>query len=401
MAAPAWWPTLTVEFQWGYGVSDTWSDTFTDESDRVRSVSVRIGRDDELQQVQTSTATIVLDNRDGALDPSANPDVRPNVRVLVYANVAAAGSYSSTDYGVFAGFIDSIVPTWESAWGETVTIECVDPLALLALRPLTTTRTSEDTDARYQWLANVIQTDGYIKQWDYDNYIVAAQVHPARTYDRTSTLDALLEIVDGEDAVLFVSPQSSGPLMYLYPRYSRTGVDSFVFTDAPSGDYEIEYESVEVDYSTTYLYNDVTVTDENSHTATATSATSIAAYGDRKLDKQIPVDDATEVTRRAEWLANRYGEPMLRVRSVTLRPAPLAASTRVPWHVALSSKFATVTVEGTRPSGAFSQFCMVEGAQHDIDANGDWTITYSTSPLSKAPAVYDVSYWVYDADHYA
>lgn len=406
MAAPSWWPTLTVEFQWGYGVADSWSDTFTDESDRVRSISIRSGRDDELQATQASTATIVLDNRDGALDPSVNTDVRPNVRVKVYADVASATGWFAATYGLFAGFIDSVTPTWESSWGETITIECVDPLALLALYPYSAVHAAEDSDTRFATIAAAIDPS-YISS-SYTTPIVTSsgspQALPAKTYTRAALLDVLNEIALAEDGVVLVQAVgSTGPKLVFVTRYAR-GLyfsDLITLTDAPSTAWMAEYESVDVDFSTQYVYNDVTVTDDAAHDWTFVNSSSVAKYGNRKFDLTIPVDDTDEVIRRAEWVASMYGDPRLRVKRVTLRPAPLASGGMGPWHAALfSAVWGGVTVEGDRPAGAFSQKCFVEGYTHDIDASGEWVVSVATSPVWVSPARYSTGTDLYDVSRF-
>lgn len=396
MAAPSWWPTLTVSLQLGYGIEDSWSDAFTDVTDAVRSVSMRTGRDDEFGDAQAGTCTIVLDNQDGTYDPSVNTDLRPNVRVLV--TVAVDDVIGTTSYTLFAGFVDAITQTWDSAWGETVTIECVDVLALLALLPFSATRTSEVISVRW----GAITTDLVPAYVDVvDDYGGTVREMPSQTYTDANMLDALKEVALAEDGVIV----ASGTTLRLYGQDTwGSFAPALTLTDAPSGGAEMEYESVDIDVSNTYVYNDVTVTDDAAHSSRTINGSAVARHGVRRYELTIPVDDSAETRRRADRIAYGYGDPRVRVKSVTVRPVPSQAQQADggAWHELLNSpRGATVIVEGARPGGAFSQWCVVEGVAHDISQNGEWTVTLSTSPvLASAGALYETEPFHYEDARY-
>ncbi len=134
---------------------------YVDESDYLRGYSIRRGRNNELDQQQAGTCTLVLDNRDGRFDPlnasGANyPNVLPMRRVILKvdnltetvpatftlesdtyvgdgAHAVEAGDGSAELY-LFSGFFESVSETWATTNGDAnVTIQCTDGFKLLNL----------------------------------------------------------------------------------------------------------------------------------------------------------------------------------------------------------------------------------------------------------------------------
>ena len=75
---------VLVEMGWGGLVQAPWSITWTDITNRVdqgQGVTITRGASDELSETQPGTATMTLDNLDGALTPgNPNSPYYPYVR---------------------------------------------------------------------------------------------------------------------------------------------------------------------------------------------------------------------------------------------------------------------------------------------------------------------------------
>ena len=108
--------------------------TWTDLSDRLRSYSVQGGRDSELDEYDSTTCTLTLDNRDRELDPlnvdsAYYPNLLPNRRVRLHV-------HGDTDsHPVFTGYVDGWGPTWTGCvkGDATATVTCSDGMKILSM----------------------------------------------------------------------------------------------------------------------------------------------------------------------------------------------------------------------------------------------------------------------------
>ena len=124
-------PSVGVFIAWTdtpYTVSPAW----TEISQYVRQISIRRGRQDDLQQFGPGTASLVLDNRDRLFDPfnssGANyANLKPRKQVKIVAN------WNGTEYPLYRGYVSGWpVEYTDGGLDSTVTIECIDLMALMA-----------------------------------------------------------------------------------------------------------------------------------------------------------------------------------------------------------------------------------------------------------------------------
>jgi hypothetical protein len=130
-------PSVGVFIAWTdtpYTVSPVW----TEISQYVRQISIRRGRQDDLQQFGPGTASLVLDNRDRLFDPfnssGANyANLKPRKQLKIVAN------WNGTEYPLYRGYVSGWpVEYTDGGLDSTVTIECFDLLGLLATEILDT-----------------------------------------------------------------------------------------------------------------------------------------------------------------------------------------------------------------------------------------------------------------------
>lgn len=123
---------ILVEMGWGGLVQAPWSITWTDITNRVdmiQGVSITRGASDELSETQPGTATLTLDNQDGALTPG-NPNspyypyVRRNAPIRISQAVIPARTGSAPyPLAMLADDFDDRVtgPMWTASGGATET----------------------------------------------------------------------------------------------------------------------------------------------------------------------------------------------------------------------------------------------------------------------------------------
>lgn len=112
-----------------YTAAPAWTEVTT----YVRSITTHRGRSSDLDQFDTGTAQIVLDNRDRRFDPfyTSGP-YYPN-GLTPRRPIRIVGQIGGQTYEVFRGFVAGWPVTWSEAGKDsTVTIQCFDALGLMA-----------------------------------------------------------------------------------------------------------------------------------------------------------------------------------------------------------------------------------------------------------------------------
>lgn len=98
----------------------------------VREVSIRRGRQDDLQQFPAGQANVVLDNRARLFDPFNTAGAYYN-KLKPRRQIKIVGQWAGVNYPLFRGFVAGWpVEYSEGGKDSTVTIDCFDALGLLA-----------------------------------------------------------------------------------------------------------------------------------------------------------------------------------------------------------------------------------------------------------------------------
>lgn len=118
---------LTAKFEWSPTTAPGATPVWVDFTERVRSGSIRRGRQSEFDRTSAGTLTLEIDNLDREFDPEFNSDARPNKRIRV-----SVGSGADV-VRVFNGFIDGLPQTYPDAPADaTVQLTATDGFKLLA-----------------------------------------------------------------------------------------------------------------------------------------------------------------------------------------------------------------------------------------------------------------------------
>jgi hypothetical protein len=136
-------------------------------------------------------------------------------------------------------------------------------------------------------------------------------------------LDCLQDIADTENGTLATT--ATGELAQ-YGRMNRMSQTApvIVFGSNPAaGEIPYRLDSLQLDFDPTQVYNDLTLTRNSGATVRITNPTSILAYFARTFDRTLynALDGAT--TYAAQWLADRYAQPVLRAETITIDAASL------------------------------------------------------------------------------
>lgn len=281
----------------------------------LRSVSVSRGRSRILDQPQAGNASVVLDNRERLFDPSAgtaspfSASIRPRRNVVVQLD----------DFTVFTGLVEDWNLDFPPDGDYRTTAACTDGFVNLAQSTMgTATRTSQLSGARVG--AVLDEVDWPSVKRDIDTGEVTLQADTPG--DNVNVLDYLQTVSRTEFGALFMDRLGR---VAFRDRDARQSFASALLL----GGTGIPFESVEVDYGTELLFNEVSLARNSGGTAIAQGTASIAEFGISQLSQTGLLHTSDGDTQAlANYLLSRYEEPTARIQSVRFRLKGLTTAQR-------------------------------------------------------------------------
>lgn len=338
-----------------------------DVTDHIAAVSINRGRDRELDEYSTGTATIVLNDNDRTFDPaySGSPyagEIKPMKRVQI--------SWQTSP--LFTGWIDDWSVDYEPGDDlSRVTAECVDGFAILANQELSEISPAHSGDLAGVRIRRVL--DRAEVDFPASRSIDDGNSTLGATTLGDNTLAYLQACSRAEAGYLFVA--ADGTLTFRNRTATLNDEAAVVFSDDRTAG--IPYRNVTQRSTADLLFT--RVTGESETTGNPLSAVADAAATDEYLIRTLPLGtlftiDDTETQNLIDYYLSRFKTPELRFQTATLNMAALSAG-QVSEVVALEL-IDVVTVERTAPLGigaAIERLSIVDGVHHQI-AHGAWTV---------------------------
>jgi len=177
-------PTLNVEVAFDDDALTASPSTWTDITNKVRAGSIRIGRDNELNQTSASVLNLTLDNRVRTFDPfySSGPYYG---KLKTRKQIRVRATYASVTYDLFRGHIAGWPLSPDVSTDMVCQIEAYDILAYLSTFDLPADRlagwlgstavTGNHTSYQHQWAWLPLGTTGQVA---YDTWVNASKTTP-------------------------------------------------------------------------------------------------------------------------------------------------------------------------------------------------------------------------------
>jgi hypothetical protein len=343
--------------------------TWTIITQDVISMHIKRGRQYELDRFEAGTATLILKNIHGFYwpDNSSSP-YHDNLDIGKRVNIRA--TYGATTYDLYTGFVEWWKPSWLSSSGGLIPVmqvHCADLLALLSRKKL------NDAGGYAEELSgtridNVLDTLGWLGGSDLDAGQQSMQATGALA--NVNAMSHIQKVCESELSLFYIA--GDGDAQY-EDRSHRTAAPHTV-SQATLTDTMTDVEFVLDDK---LLYNDVRSTRTGGTEQVATDSTSQRAYGPRTLEASgLLLTDDVPARNRSYYLLARLATPVMRARSITIKPEKQPAYF---WPKALGFEISTrITV--TLSQGSISADYFIEGTEHDYDARrGEWTTKWQLS----------------------
>lgn len=351
-------------------------DIAIDVTDQVLSLSVRRGRNTELDVIDVGSAQLVLNNDDRDFDPTytAGPfygEVKPWKRVEFLVNGKP----------IFTGHVEDWNFQYTMNGDSDAMAVCVDTLAYLGATQLAAhTATAQLSGERIAAVLNRSEVR-FGANRDLDSGVAELQADVVT--ENTSTLPYLQGVAKAEHGYLFAG--ADGVLRFRQ-RSTALNTSPVVFADDGTG---ISYSGIAVTFGSELLYNRVTVERVGGTAQTAENADSQDSYGVRSLaiTGLLYADDG-QAAELAEFLANSYSEPTFRITQVSVDTANLTGPELATVLDIDISDLVSVKFQPPGPTEVIERSLRVEGISHELSVDFGHVITFDLSDV-QLPLILD------------
>ncbi len=379
------WPTnvtATVELGLTKGPLETvsvWTDITTD----VREIITGRGRQSINTEFDVGTLTVVLDNRLAVYDPNNSSSTHsPNLKLGVPIRVQMV--HNSITYDQFYGHVDDWTLNYANHPDATVTLTCIDNLALLRSGQLNDVTYSEElSNTRLGNILDSISWPAGARSFDTG----VADVAAVTSYTGLAA-PLIAQLLKAEIGHLYIAGDGDATFKNRVTFASATSQATY---DPGTS---LDYEEITLSYDRDTLYNEATVTPQTGTAQTKTDTTSQTDHGPRTF----PAGDDEGIISEpyalnvAEWLVGKHKDVQVRVTGFEVHPEKDQANLYV--EVLGRELLEVITVKYDPPGAGttLDQLVAVQSVQHAI-LPGSWVTTYTCFPLS---AFEILDYWVLD-----
>lgn len=329
---------------------------FANVTQYVESVNITRGRNRQLDQFNSGTATVSLYNASRIFDPL-------NTASIYYPNVVPRCPIYITANGItiYSGVITDWNLDYEISNQDMMYVSCADNFTVLSNQQLNTyTPSAESSSAR---VSNVLARPEITYQGPINITTGSSSLGAYLIDQDTNCLDYLQNVTVSEQGYLFVS--GSGVLTF----YGRTkvlnNVAAAVFNTTGTG---IPYQTLINQFGDELLYNYVVTQSPAGAKQTNSDPTSMALYQSQNYNLLNLLNDSiTEVNGLGAYLVGKYSTPVLRFTGLsTLLDALSTTKQNICLGLELTD---VVSVEKNFVQGSPSsvtQNMIVSGINHNI-----------------------------------
>jgi len=361
------------------GAAATWTDVSTD----LRSFTTNRGKQRQLDEYNSGTASLVLDNRDRDFDPlntsspyysGGSTQVKPGRWIRLYATHPV----TAVEYQIYQG----VIREWQFGY-EFPNEAIAKPIAADFLRDLNNADvTFTGTSALSGAVVGEILNEANIIPRDLDT---GQETFQAVTFNGTNALAALQIASRSEGGALSAVYANTANQIVFEDRESLTTNARSNTSQATFGTAALPIDEVEISYSSDLIKNQVSLTRIGGTVQTQTDTDSIDDYGIRSFTQTGYYNNTDgNVSSIAQSYIDSFADATLRVTKITLKPRMNAAL----MTEALSRQIRDrITVSYEPPPGGtvVTQEMFISGVSHRAHAEEWETIFTLESTTGRSP----------------
>ena len=281
---------------------------FYDVTDYVRSIAIKRGKNQALDQYDAGLLNVVFNNNDRTFDPEYEAS-------LYYTQIIPKRQIRISSGGVlqFYGLIDDWSLTYEPDGDSLASASASDAFSFFANQTiLERTNSVQQSGDRLNTILSLAEIDWPLEERDIETG--AMELGADTVAANTNALDYIRLVSRSEPGSFFIS--KAGHVVF---RDRRTGPSSGGTTLSNDGS-GIPFNNLQVEYGSELLYNEVVVDSALLETGfQANAVDSIREYGIFNLTRTgLLINSDTDLEAYGTFLANKFKDPEYRFKSLQI-----------------------------------------------------------------------------------
>jgi len=384
-------PTFTTEIRFTAGASSTGFElgdailgystlgeaaTWSDVSSDVRNIATIRGKQRELDEYNTGTANVTLDNTARTYDPDyASGAYYGQIKVGRWIKITA--TYDSVDYQIYQGVIRDLDFRYQFP-NEAIAIprasDFIFDLNNTNISTTTTSALSGTVVGEILNAANILPRDLETGQ----------ETFQAVTLSNANALSALQIADKSEGGGLSAIYANTSNQIVFEDRQSLTANARSNTSQATFGGAALPVADIELEYSGTLIKNNVSLTRIGGAAQVKTDTASIDDYGNRAFTLTgLYNNNDLNTASIAQSYIDAFADPILRVRKIILHPRQNNAVMIQALSRQIRDRI-TVTYDPP-PSGTVTADYFISGIEHQASAENLRTVFTLESTEGRSP----------------
>jgi hypothetical protein len=362
------------------GVS-VWTELATNGIKDTRNVSLRYGRQYELNRMEAGSATAVVKNQARKYDPANTSSVYyPNVKAN--RKIRFRALLSSVYYTLFEGFVERWPSNWDVPNYDELTLTIADGFKPLNRAGVSGTLESGLSGTQIATVLNRALWPSDRRALDTGLFVMAAD----ESTTTTQALGVIQDIGDSELGIVFINHTTTGSPLTFHDRAHRWSNTRSLNSQATFSDQMnfVSYQDLKPSFDDDNMVNEWNVTTATGFSGTAVDVVSRSENYPVTQTRSTRLDAPADAGVQATSLLQQTSKPALRFDALVLK---LAASTPVlVWQKALTLAISdrVTVIRNPVPSAGGSTItrdCFIEGISWSITPD-QWQVSYQLSPVA-------------------
>jgi hypothetical protein len=358
-----------------------WTELATNGIKDTRNVSLRYGRQYELNRMEAGSATAVVKNQARKYDPANTSSVYyPNVKAN--RKIRFRALLNAVYYTLFEGFVERWPSNWDVPNYDELTLTIADGFKPLNRAGVSGTLDSGLSGTQIATVLNRALWPSDRRALDTGLFVMAADESTATT----QALGVIQDIGDSELGIVFINHTTTGSPLTFHDRAHRWSNTRSLNSQATFSDQMnfVSYQDLKPSFDDDNMVNEWNVTTATGFSGTAVDVVSRSENYPVTQTRSTRLDAPADAAIQATSLLQQTSKPALRFDALVLK---LAASTPTAvWQKAFTLAISdrVTVIRNPVPSAGGSTItrdCFIEGISWTITPD-QWQVSYQLSPVA-------------------
>lgn len=347
---------------------------------KVVSVNITRGKSRQLDYYEPGAVSVTLNNFDRAFDPTNDAsDYQPFVFPKRIVDISSGG------FSIFSGLIDDWTFSYDVNGESYASFSATESIGILANQYMAAQSfPAELSGARVN---RVLNDAGVSWSTAFGDRIIdsGTQLLDAQTIaNNTNALEYLHQIETSEQGALFFNSGSYG-IEFVDNNNSINSTDGYElfaddgtinYTFGTAGKPSINFDFIDVSYTTQLMYNYITVSPANGGTAVyGVNPASATAYSINQLNVDgVLYSTPSRLSNLAGLLISKYSVPEYRINSIRINVYALSSSVQSDLALLQLNDFAKVRFKPNGIGDTIERSVQIIGINHEVSPGSHYLV---------------------------